>query len=86
MARSPIEMMIDQACGVAAKDASAPTRPATQPSAGLQDDDAVAKALESLANAAVAWHLARAEDRMTGAITRKLDGAAARLVELGWTV
>lgn len=80
MARSPIEMMIDQACGVAAKDANTPVTPQSVP----QDDAAVAKALESLANAAVAWHFARAEDRMTGAIERKLDGAAAKLAELGW--
>lgn len=50
----------------------------------MQDDAAVAKALERVATAAVAWHFARAEDRMTSSIARKLDGAAAKLAELGW--
>jgi hypothetical protein len=81
MARSPIEMMVDQACGIAV-DANGKISPMEKPA--LQDDAAVAKALERVANAAVAWHFARAEDRMTSAIARKLDGAAAKLAELGW--
>lgn len=81
MARSPIEMMVDQACGVAA---DAGSQKDQQEKRAPQDDDAVAKVLERVANAAVAWHFARAENRMTSAIARKLDGAAAKLVELGW--
>ncbi len=81
MARSPIEMMVDQACGIAV-DANGKVSPMEKPAP--QDDAAVAKALEKLANAAVAWHFARAEERMTSSIARKLDGAAVRLVELGW--
>ena len=81
MARSPIEMMVDQACGIAV-DASGKVTELKKPA--MQDDAAVAKALERVANFAVAWHFARAENRMTSAIERKLDGAAAKLAELGW--
>ena len=79
MARSPIEMMVDQACGVGTKN---PMQDVKQ--GAMKDDTSIAKALERLADAAVVWHAARAENRMTKSISKKLDDAAAKLVASGW--
>lgn len=80
MQRSPIEMMVDKACGFDANSIKQ-KEPRIH---NQQDDEAITKALVRVGNAAAAWHLAKAEGRMTSAIARKLDGAAAKLVQLGW--
>ena len=74
MARSPIEMMVDRACGF---DPDAPRPP--KPPIDLE-----ASTLMRVGTAAVAWHAAREAGLMTHAIAHELDSAAAALAGLGW--
>ena len=79
MARSPIEMMIDKACGITADDLA---RPAPKPC----DVDADAKALMDVGTAAVAW----LKLRDSGTLARRVKAetalaeAARVLAATGW--
>jgi hypothetical protein len=79
MARSPIEMMIDKACGMTAEDLAKPAPPP-------RDLDADTKALMDVGTAAVQW----LKMRDSGAIgprvkaEQKLADAARVLAATGW--
>ena len=79
MARSPIEMMVDKACGITAEDLA---RPALKP----RDIDHDTKALMDVGTAAVAW----LKLRDSGTLARRLNAekalaeAAKVLAATGW--
>lgn len=77
MSRSPIEMMIDKACGIVYG-----TTPADN--IEIQYDEAAAKALGEVGDAAVEWFLARSEGRMTEEVEQKLCMSSEKLYLLGW--
>ena len=74
MRRSPIEMMVDNACGVTPEDLA---RPAPKPN--VQELDRETQALLKLADAAKAWHLDPGRDGGVPA----LHAACAEWVALG---
>lgn len=74
MHRSPIEMMIDKACGVTAEDLVRPP-----PKRAVQAMDRETQALLNVADAAKAWHLDPSRDGSAAA----LHAACAEWVALG---
>lgn len=79
MARSPIEMMVDKACGMTAEDLA---RPAPTP----RDVDADTKALMDVGNAAVAWIALRDTATLSRRVKAEeaLAAAARVLAATGW--
>lgn len=79
MARSPIEMMIDNACGMAADDLARPAPKA-------RDVDADAKVLMDVGTAAVAWLKLRDNGTLAQIIKAEtvLAKAARALADIGW--
>jgi len=78
--RSPIEMMVDKACGITAEDLA---RPPPEPRPPL-DEDKVTKALLRLADAAGAWSDARSLGLNLKRYENRLQRAVTTLDALGW--
>jgi hypothetical protein len=79
MARSPIEMMVDKACGITAEDLA---RPAPKP----RDLDADTKALMAVGTAAVKWAKVRDSGKLAQRVKAEtaLFEAAKVLAATGW--
>jgi hypothetical protein len=76
VARSPIEMMVDRACGITEASPPPPQRPTP---------DEQTEALLAVCDAAVTWLEAKELNTFTKEHEIALEEAAERLRDMGWT-
>ena len=78
--RSPIETMIDNACGVP----PSWVRVEQAPAKAIEPPDGATKALMHVADCAKSWAKAKSNGRKVEWHERRLERATAALVALGW--